>query len=91
MTERIRGRAWMQIRARILRRDGGMCQYCLRRDGSITVATEVDHRIALHNDGSNDDENLVATCHECHEAKTRQDLGQRERVTIGLDGWPAEG
>lgn len=88
MADRIRGRRWMTIRARILRRDGGACQYCLERDGAVTAATEVDHRIALHNGGSNDDDNLVATCRECHETKTRDDLGQRQRVTIGRDGWP---
>ena len=90
---RIRGRKWMETRARILSRDCGLCQEC-RRKGILTslmLATCItDHIIALSNGGSNDDDNLQSLCHSCNETKTAADLGHKQRVTIGADGWPIE-
>lgn len=60
-----------------------MCAMC-----RTSVATELDHIKALANGGTNADDNLQGLCAECHEIKTIKDLGQRPRVTIGLDGWP---
>ena len=85
--ERIRGRIWLKIRARILRRDNGLCQSCLDK-GKISIATEVDHQTALTNGGTNDDDNLISLCHDCHADKTARDTGKNRRKQIGIDGWP---
>lgn len=66
---RIRGSSWMTIRSRILARDGGMCQAC-KREGRVTLASEVDHVKRLEDGGSNDDANLESICTPCHKAKT---------------------
>lgn len=89
MVERIRGRRWMAIRERIKQRDCGLCQEC-RRKGRIKAGTQVDHRVALTNDGTNDDDNLELLCGDCHDAKTNADLGHKPMVTIGADGWPID-
>ena len=77
----------MTIRERIFKRDCGLCQTC-RRNGRIKVGTQIDHIIALTNDGSNDDDNLEVICDDCHDIKTNADLGYKPLVTTGLDGWP---
>ena len=53
---------------KIIERDGGCCLVC----GS-TYKLEVDHRIALMNNGDNSDENLGTLCDSCHTIKTRLD------------------
>jgi 5-methylcytosine-specific restriction protein A len=73
-------------RARWLRTNP-LCVLC-KVDGFFTRAVEVDHVIPLHQGGKDDATNLQSLCRECHERKTRTDLGQRERKTIGLNGWP---
>ena len=75
-TERIRGRAWMSTRQRILSRDGFACQCC----GRIGAGHEVDHRIPLEQGGSNEDSNLWLLCHECHSAKTADEAKARGRA-----------
>jgi 5-methylcytosine-specific restriction protein A len=54
----------------------------------VTAGVEVDHILPVHKGGTDEDDNLQALCHECHESKTRTDLGQRDRPATGLDGWP---
>lgn len=55
---------------------------------SYPAGFELDHEVALVNGGLDTDDNSAVRCVACHEAKTRRDLGQRERVEIGADGWP---
>ena len=67
------------------------CQHC----GRLTQHPKgyvIDHIQALCNGGTDTDDNLQLLCHDCHDKKTAKDLGYeyRERVTIGLDGWPVE-
>lgn len=38
---------------------------------------EVDHRLALHLGGTNDDENLWLLCHGCHKKKTSSEQSAR--------------
>ena len=83
-TERIRGRALQALRRRLLS-NSPMCASCKE-----SVATELDHVIALANGGSNDDSNLQGLCASCHETKTAADLGRSQRVTTGVDGWPVQ-
>lgn len=86
------GRAWDIKRAQILRRDNYLCQ-CKRcaADGRITPANEVDHIVPKAKGGTDDDDNLQAINHECHERKSLDDRGVTLRPTIGIDGWPVAG
>lgn len=73
-TERIRGRAWMATRQRILLRDGYKCQGC----GVVRMDNEVDHRVPLEQGGAADEDgNLWVLCIECHKAKTRKESQER--------------
>jgi 5-methylcytosine-specific restriction endonuclease McrA len=54
---------WRLIRARILRRDGYVCGYCLR------PATTVDHIVPRALGGGDEDTNLVAACTRCQNRK----------------------
>lgn len=89
--ERGYGAAWVKTRARILARDMHMCQPCLRK-GRPTPAHAVDHIKAKAKGGTDEDENLEATCDDCHKAKTAREAaeaqGRRAKVTFGADGWP---
>ncbi len=79
--ERTRGRAWMEIRKRVLD-DEPLCRECDR------PATVIDHIQALTNGGTDDRENLQPLCDECHEVKTRRDLNQKEKKAVSVDGIP---
>jgi len=70
---RLRGRAGVAARDRIRCRDNGLCQACLER-GLITLGTQVDHIMPLHRGGPDTDANKRLLCHECHAAKTANDL-----------------
>lgn len=53
------------------------------------MATQVDHVIPLCKDGIDDYEtNGQSLCDPCHKAKTLIDMGYKEKVEIGLDGFP---
>jgi 5-methylcytosine-specific restriction protein A len=89
--ERLRGRALQAQRKRIWLQDP-RCAHCRKM---VTLhqspsGFELDHIIALTNDGTNDDANMQALCYDCHETKTAEDLGYTPKVEIGIDGWPAE-
>lgn len=71
--KRTRGSAWMAIRARILRRDKGLCQECQRND-RLSKATQVDHITPLHRGGRDNDANLEAICAGCHDVKTAAEM-----------------
>jgi 5-methylcytosine-specific restriction endonuclease McrA len=87
--ERLRGRALQRQRERVWLRDQGVCARC----GHVTTfpsGFEMDHIVALANGGTNDDANMQILHHECHEAKTNEDLGYTPKVATGLDGWPVD-
>lgn len=71
------GSAWDKIRERILQRDGGVCQPCLRH-GLVHVGHAVDHIVPREQGGSDDDSNLQVICRPVHQAKT--DAEKRGRV-----------
>ena len=48
----------------------------------------LDHIIAVTNGGEDTDKNTQVLCHDDHATKTRADLGHREVVQVGADGWP---
>lgn len=68
-TQRGYGPAWDRLRARILKRDRGLCQECLRR-GAVTEANNVDHIVAKAHGGGNREDNLESLCAPCHRSKT---------------------
>lgn len=86
-TEKGLGWEWQQIRLRILSRDCGLCQSCLR-SGLVKSGREVDHIKPRSKGGTNDDDNLQTICDECHADKTARDEGRRRKHRVGLDGWP---
>lgn len=73
--ERGYGSKWDKIRERILRRDNGLCQECLR-NGRLTVvghkpfSAYCDHIVPKAEGGTDDDSNLQTLCRACHQAKT---------------------
>lgn len=74
--ERTRGRAWMSARDRVMRRDCGLCQTCLRA-GRLRAAVQVDHIVELADGGTDDEANLEAICHACHASKTAASQARR--------------
>lgn len=68
-----------------------LCVMC-EAEGRVTVATELDHIVALTNGGTDTQDNRQGLCSDCHDIKTAQDLGYtpRQRQTIGTDGWPVK-
>lgn len=87
-TPRTRGRTWQRIRLQVLA-DEPLCRACQSQD-RVTAAAEVDHIKPLHLGGTDERSNLQPLCAECHEQKTRAELGYEEREVVGLDGWPAD-
>jgi 5-methylcytosine-specific restriction protein A len=81
------GAAWDATRQRILRRDNGLCQECLRK-GRIEPGNQVDHIIPRARRGGEGDDNLETLCKPHHDDKTARDSGKQPRPTIGADGWP---
>lgn len=91
MADRLRGRAGQAQRRRRLARTDGLCEHCLT-EGRVTIATAVNHVVALAHGGSDEDKNTENLCDPCHDKVTRKQFGQRRaRVAIGEDGWPVGG
>lgn len=90
------GAAWVKARDAALKRDGHLCQPCLMA-GRPTPAKQVDHITPRAQGGTDDLDNLQSICRDCHNAKTGREAAEaqgrryRPKVTIGLDGWPADG
>ena len=81
------GGAWAKIRARILRRDCGLCQPC-KRQGRLTLAVQVDHIVPVSKGGGDEDVNLQSICLACHDDKTRADLGLKSSGACDARGMP---
>lgn len=72
------GAEWERTRERILERDKGLCQACLR-EGFVTAGKQCDHRVAKAiakilgwvTERIEADENLETKCDPCHDAKSR--------------------
>lgn len=76
--KRLRGRTLQTLRARMFR-DNPLCVLCASA-GKTSEAVELDHIVALVNDGTNDPENMQGLCRTCHADKTRRDLGLTGRT-----------
>jgi 5-methylcytosine-specific restriction endonuclease McrA len=84
--ERLRGRKLQDQRKRVWL-DNPRCARC----GLVTVfpsGFELDHKTALADGGTNDDNNMQVLHHQCHVDKTNEDMGFKPQVTTGLDGFP---
>ncbi len=86
--KRIRGRKLQHIRANYFKRNP-LCAHCLIK-GRYTLASELDHIIALVNGGKDTADNYQGLCISCHKIKTANDLKQKRKPIIGLDGYPIE-
>lgn len=64
------GRAWREIRLRILERDSYLCAYCQAE------ATQVDHIIPRASGGTDEPSNLVAACGPCNLRKSDKHLAR---------------
>lgn len=53
-------------KARVLNRDNYQCQYCKTKKNGTKL--EVHHIIYRSQNGSDDAENLITLCHDCHVA-----------------------
>ena len=81
---RIRGRALQHIRVAHFGRHP-MCVLCQAK-GKTTLATELDHIIALVNGGADNADNRQGLCTACHADKTARDLGYEPRAQFDRQG-----
>ena len=82
---RLRGRKLQAARLRIWAQDPH-CARC-RKLVAYPHGFELDHIKALHKDGStNDDDNMQVLCPACHQVKTAQDCGYKERAKFDAQG-----
>ena len=86
--KRIRGRRLQAIRRRVLT-DNPLCVACQAK-GRIKAADEVDHIVALANDGSDNYDNRQGLCIECHKEKTAIDLGYKRHTEFDASGNPKD-
>ena len=80
---------WDRLRKRIMARDCGLCQPCLRMEPSrTTLGTEVHHKRAKADHGTDDPSNLEVVCATCHERLTAEAQGRtvKRRHRVALDG-----
>ena len=83
--KRTRGRRWMALR-HVVMVEEPVCSICKRRP-----SVQVDHIVPVSKGGKDDRQNLQGVCLECHELKTRDDLGIKKlMVKIGIDGYPIQ-
>lgn len=90
-------RGWEPIRLAVLERDHYLCQPCLRA-GRFTPANQVDHKVPRSQGGLTVMKNMEGICSGegtpmCHEEKSKREANPnyKERVQIGVDGWPVPG
>ena len=87
-TPRLRGRRAVEQRKRRLALEP-LCRDC-KAKGHTTAATVPDHIKPLALGGPDTDDNIRCLCGPCHEIRTREQFGHRQRVEIGTDGWPLD-
>lgn len=85
---RISGRKLQRIRREHFRRNP-LCVMC-EAEGRVRLATELDHIVSLGKGGLDVPSNRQGLCFDHHRDKTNADMGYKQRVAIGLDGFPVE-
>ena len=68
-SDRVRPGNWGSIRRAVLERDWHECKAC----GVSGVPLEVDHVVPTFEGGSDDVDNLVTLCSDCHLVKTNRE------------------
>jgi 5-methylcytosine-specific restriction protein A len=91
MTERIRGRRGMKLRAQRLAAEP-LCRDCKAED-KVTLAVVPDHIKPLAMGGTDTDDNIRCLCAEHHRIRTAEQFGHdahppKLRRQWGADGWP---
>lgn len=66
VTGRLSVHSWRKISAAVFQRDDYTCAYC----GQRGVRLECDHVVPVSRGGSNEMENLVASCVPCNRSKS---------------------
>lgn len=84
--QRIRGRKLQQLRAAWFSQHP-LCVKCEERN-LVTLAVELDHRIPLHQGGTDEPSNWQGLCKPCHIEKSVTERGMTRRPKVGRDGWP---
>jgi len=84
--ERGYGSEWTKTRERIIQRDHGLCQACLRK-GRLTPYRKgqgfaVDHIKPKAKGGTDADENLELLCGDCHADKTTIEAAEAQGRTV---------
>jgi 5-methylcytosine-specific restriction protein A len=90
--KRIRGRRAVAIRRRRLA-NAPLCKACSDA-GRVRAARVIDHIVPLCKGGSDTDDNTQPLCAECHDDKTRVDMGYKLRARYDASGrviWPTGG
>jgi len=67
---------WYMKRWKILKRDNFTCQYC--GQSAPNVQLEVDHKVALADGGTDEDDNLTTSCWACNRGKA----GLRQSIIL---------
>lgn len=73
------GSEWERARKRIIERDLGLCQECLRQ-GRTSVGEQVDHITPKAQGGGDNEANLQLLCGACHRTKTARESQGGEGV-----------
>lgn len=82
-----KSKQWQDCRNSYMKKVGGLCELCMK-EGKITPAEEVHHKVHLNPQNINDPtvalnyDNLIALCREHH----RQEHGARKR-RYKIDEW----
>ena len=87
-TQRIRGRKLQRIRDAHFRRHP-LCVRCEER-GRVRPATQLDHKIPLFKGGQDVEANRQGLCDDCHEQKTREDMGHGASSACDARGLPKD-
>ena len=75
------------MRERVLRRDHGLCQRCLRAN-RVQAGNECHHIKPKAQGGTDDMENLETLCHDCHEAADAKAQGRTSKTGFDVRGNP---
>jgi 5-methylcytosine-specific restriction endonuclease McrA len=68
-----------RVKVRLFERSSGRCADC-NRAVLGGLRPRYDHRIALVNGGENRESNIQLLCHECHNAKSKDDVAEKSAL-----------
>jgi len=88
VVKRLRGRKLQQRRRRWFALNP-LCVSCKDR-GIVRLATELDHIKPLDFGGADEPSNWQGLCTQCHDYKTRRDLGRKGSGACDANGQPLD-